>query len=137
MSAKEPNDILHHKTARSTIRKKTNTSTQTKSPFKLTKEQQELMAACVDNDLPTVIELLEKHQHKLDPDRIRDSKLRTPLLVASAKGNTDMVKELIKWGADVNNPVGDIVGNKPLHLAVISNNFDTVLTLLEAGNQKK
>ncbi|CAO3612817.1 unnamed protein product [Mucor hiemalis] len=29
--------------------------------------------------------------------------------------------------------MGDIVGNKPLDLAVISNNVDTVLALLEAG----
>ncbi|CAO3681046.1 unnamed protein product [Rhizopus stolonifer] len=133
MSARGPNDLLSHKTTKTAIHKKTNKPTKLKESFKLTKEQQDLMTACLDNDLFAVSDLLEKHQHSLDPDRVRDSKLRTPLLVASAKGNTEIVKELIKWGADVNNPVGDIVGNKPLHLAVISNNFDTVLTLLEAG----
>ncbi|KAI7857992.1 hypothetical protein BDC45DRAFT_347959 [Circinella umbellata] len=64
---------------------------------------------------------------------VRDSKLRTPLLVACAAGKADVVRVLIRWGADVNNPVGDVIGNKPLDLAVISNNFDTVLALLEAG----
>lgn len=64
---------------------------------------------------------------------IRDSKLRTPLLVACAAGQAAIVRQLIRWGADVNNPMGDIVGNKPLDLAVISNNVDTVLALLENG----
>lgn len=64
---------------------------------------------------------------------IRDSKLRTPLLVACAAGQASIVRQLVRWGADVNNAMGDIVGNKPLDLAVISNNVDTVLALLEAG----
>lgn len=80
-----------------------------------------------------MVHLLDTYRPHLDPDRIRDSKLRTPLLIASASGNTELVKILIKYGADVNNPVGDIVGNTPLHLAVVSNNVDTVLTLLENG----
>lgn len=80
-----------------------------------------------------VVELLESKKTGLNPDLIRDSKLRTPLLVACAAGQAAIVKQLIKWGADVNNAMGDIVGNKPLDLAVISNDVDTVLVLLEAG----
>ncbi len=80
-----------------------------------------------------MVQLLEKHKPHLDPDRIRDSKLRTPLLIASAKGHAEVIKAFIEWGADVNNPMGDIVGNRPLHLAVVSNNVDAVLALLEAG----
>lgn len=64
---------------------------------------------------------------------VRDSKLRTPLLVACAGGRAEVVRILIRWGADVNNPMGDIVGNKPLDLAVISNSVPTVLALLQAG----
>lgn len=44
-----------------------------------------------------------------------------------------MVRQLVRFGANVNNPMGDIVGNKPLDLAVISNDVDTVLAVLEAG----
>ncbi|KAG0166751.1 hypothetical protein DFQ28_006928 [Apophysomyces sp. BC1034] len=61
--------------------------------------------------------------------------MRTPLLIACAAGKADVVRTLIKSGADVNNPVGDIVGNRPLDLAVISNSVETVLALLEAGAQ--
>lgn len=80
-----------------------------------------------------VVHLLKDKEACLDPDKIRDSKLRTPLLVACAAGQAAIVRQLIRWGADVNNPMGDIVGNKPLDLAVISNNVDTVLALLENG----
>ncbi|EIE85156.1 hypothetical protein RO3G_09866 [Rhizopus delemar RA 99-880] len=122
MSARKPNDLLsHYKVTKSTIRKEVDKSSKIKRILNLTKEQEDLMNACSNNDVSK------------DPDRIRDSKLRTPLLIASASGNTELVKILIKYGADVNNPVGDIVGNTPLHLAVVSNNVDTVLTLLENG----
>lgn len=77
--------------------------------------------------------MLEEKKTGLNPDLIRDSKLRTPLLVACAAGQAAIVRQLVRWGADVNNPMGDIVGNKPLDLAVISNNVDTVLALLECG----
>jgi ankyrin repeat protein len=77
--------------------------------------------------------LLQEKRTGLNPDMIRDSKLRTPLLVACAAGQAAVVRELIRWGSDVNNAMGDIVGNKPLDLAVISNSVDTVLALLEAG----
>jgi ankyrin repeat protein len=78
--------------------------------------------------------LLETTTPKLVPDLIRDPKMRTPLLVACAAGRTDVVKVLIEFGADPNCPTGDIVGNKPLDLAVISNNVETVIALLDAGN---
>jgi ankyrin repeat protein len=59
--------------------------------------------------------------------------MRTPLLVACAAGQTGVVKVLIEFGADPNCPHGDIVGNLPLDLAVISNNVETVIALLDAG----
>ncbi|KAI8991215.1 hypothetical protein BDF20DRAFT_809696, partial [Mycotypha africana] len=99
-------------------------STRLKDVFINSKEREELMSACAKGDLPKV---------GLNPDLIRDSKLRTPLLVACAAGQAAIVRQLIRYGADVNNPIGDIVGNKPLDLAVISNDVDTVLGLLEAG----
>ncbi|KAG1176439.1 hypothetical protein G6F70_005065 [Rhizopus microsporus] len=138
MSMKKPNDLPLRRVTRSMVNKNTTKQkSNLKDLLKLTKAQESLMSACSENDVSTVVALLEKHKPHLDPDRIRDSKLRTPLLIASAKGNTEIVKVLIQWGADVNNPMGDIVGNRPLHLAVASNNVDTVLALLEAGAQTR
>jgi ankyrin repeat protein len=76
-------------------------------------------------------------QPPLNPDQIRDDKLRSPLLIACASGKADLVRLLVNNGADVNNPVGDIIGNRPLDLAVVSNNVDTVVALLELGKKKK
>ncbi|CAO3681243.1 unnamed protein product [Rhizopus microsporus] len=124
MSMKKPNDLPLRRVTRSMVNKNTTKQkSNLKDLLKLTKAQESLMSACSENDVST--------------DCIRDSKLRTPLLIASAKGNTEIVKVLIQWGADVNNPMGDIVGNRPLHLAVASNNVDTVLALLEAGAQTR
>lgn len=80
-----------------------------------------------------VSHLLQEKKAGINPDLIRDSKLRTPLLIACAGGHAAVVRQLVRFGANVNNPMGDIVGNKPLDLAVISNDVDTVLAVLEAG----
>ncbi|KAI8146917.1 hypothetical protein BJV82DRAFT_508528 [Fennellomyces sp. T-0311] len=128
--ARRPGDVIRiHKTSYNRItsyheRKSSTTAatTKLKNLFVNNREREELMTACSKGD-PNV-----------NPDMVRDSKLRTPLLVACAAGKADVVRILIRWGADVNNPMGDIIGNKPLDLAVISNSFDTVLALLEAGN---
>lgn len=77
--------------------------------------------------------MLQEKKAGINPDLIRDSKLRTPLLIACAGGHAAVVRQLVRFGANVNNPMGDIVGNKPLDLAVISNDVDTVLAVLEAG----
>ncbi|CAG8505940.1 4663_t:CDS:2 [Ambispora gerdemannii] len=60
-----------------------------------------------------------------------DDKGRTPLHFACAGGHIDAVKLLISRGANVNADA-DVVGNRPLHLAVISNKLECVVTLLEA-----
>ncbi|KAI7866945.1 ankyrin repeat-containing domain protein [Mucor mucedo] len=137
MSSRTPNDILRYKVPRShTISKRNDqgsTSTRLKDMLINNKQREELMTACSKGDLPKVTHLLEEKKAGLNPDMIRDSKLRTPLLVACAAGQAAVVRQLVRWGADVNNPMGDIVGNKPLDLAVISNNVDTVLALLENG----
>ncbi|CAO3588206.1 unnamed protein product [Absidia cylindrospora] len=91
------------------------------------------MKSCGEGDLDKVSYLLTHTKPLLNPDLIRDTKLRSPLLIACASGHAEMVRLLVKFGADVNNPVGDIVGNRPMDLAVVANNFDTVLTLLELG----
>ncbi|KAI9305014.1 hypothetical protein BJ944DRAFT_162520 [Cunninghamella echinulata] len=141
MSSRTPNDILLHKTIHSNInksgqkknRQQTTHSTKLKNLFINGKERDELMDACCQGDVNKVQLLLKNTKPMLNPDSIRDSKLRSPLLIACAAGRADLVRLLISYGADVNNPVGDIIGNRPLDLAVISNNVETVLALLEAG----
>lgn len=55
----------------------------------------------------------------------------TPLMVAAQRGNLEIVKELIKLGADVNR-IGH-AGATPLRCAVLSNELDCVIALIEAG----
>ncbi|CAO3640921.1 unnamed protein product [Cunninghamella blakesleeana] len=134
MSSRTPNDILLHKTVHSSIKKKRqDTPTKLKNLFINGKERDELMDACCQGDINKVQQLLKSTKPTLNPNLIRDSKLRSPLLIACAAGRADLVRLLISYGSDVNNPVGDIIGNRPLDLAVISNDVETVLVLLEAG----
>ncbi|KAL7317872.1 hypothetical protein PS15m_004172 [Mucor circinelloides] len=140
MSSKTPNDILMKKDSRSSkgrISKKntqpTRTSTRLRDVFINSAQREELMTACSKGDVARVSHLLQEKKAGINPDLIRDSKLRTPLLIACAGGHAAVVRQLVRFGANVNNPMGDIVGNKPLDLAVISNDVDTVLAVLEAG----
>ncbi|KAG2178820.1 hypothetical protein INT43_001666 [Umbelopsis isabellina] len=127
-----------HKTLRTRTPKPQRSSmslatTRMRDMFLNTKEREELFTLCAQGDVKKVRSLLELTTPKLVPDLIRDSKMRTPLLVACAAGQTEVVKALIEFGADPNCPHGDIVGNLPLDLAVISNNVDTVIALLDSG----
>ncbi|CAG8469628.1 13248_t:CDS:2 [Ambispora leptoticha] len=65
-----------------------------------------------------------------------DDKGRTPLHFACAGGHIDAVKLLIAHGANVNADA-DVVGNRPLHLAVISNKLECVVALLEAAIEER
>ncbi|CEP07807.1 hypothetical protein [Parasitella parasitica] len=140
MSSRTPNDILQKTDTRhskSRVSKKntqpTRTSTRLRDIFINSAQREELMTACSKGDLSRVSYLLQEKKAGINPDLIRDSKLRTPLLIACAGGHAAVVRQLVRSGANVNNPMGDIVGNKPLDLAVISNDVDTVLAVLEAG----
>ncbi|GAN11028.1 ankyrin repeat domain-containing protein 54-like [Mucor ambiguus] len=140
MSSKTPNDILMKKDTHSSkgrISKRntqpTRTSTRLRDVFINSAQREELMTACSKGDVARVSHLLQEKKAGINPDLIRDSKLRTPLLIACAGGHAAVVRQLVRFGANVNNPMGDIVGNKPLDLAVISNDVDTVLAVLEAG----
>ncbi|KAG2191864.1 hypothetical protein INT46_006690 [Mucor plumbeus] len=140
MSSRTPNDILLRTDSRfskSKISKKntqpTRTSTRLRDVFINSAQREELMTACSKGDVSKVTHLLQEKKAGINPDLIRDSKLRTPLLIACAGGHAAVVRQLVRFGANVNNPMGDIVGNKPLDLAVISNDVDTVLAVLEAG----
>ncbi|KAI8070057.1 hypothetical protein BC940DRAFT_20460 [Gongronella butleri] len=99
-------------------------------------EMDTLLAACAKGDLATVQHVLSTTRPPINLDLVRDSKMRSPMLIACASGNSDLVRMLIRYGASVTNVPGDIVGNQPLDLAVISNSMDTILTLLDAGKLK-
>jgi len=61
----------------------------------------------------------------------QDDRGRTPLHIAISLGYTEIVKELITLGVDIN--MTDCNGNTPLHIAVISNRLNIVWKLLESG----
>ncbi|ORX61307.1 ankyrin [Hesseltinella vesiculosa] len=134
-SARTPNDILHKpiKSAKRHPQKPSAATSKLKNLILNKSEADKLMIACGQNDVEAVKQLLETTCPPLNLDLIRDSRLRSPLLVACAAGNAAIVRLLIEHGASVNNPVGDIIGNLPLDLAVVSNNVETILTLLDAG----
>ncbi|KAI7868151.1 ankyrin repeat-containing domain protein, partial [Spinellus fusiger] len=74
----------------------------------------------------------------INPDIIRDKYLRTPLHLACGRQDdlaeaTALAKLLISAGSDVNNGVGDMDGLQPMHMAVMANNVQCVLLLLEHG----
>ena len=93
-------------------------------------------------------------QHGADPSKA-DSKGRTPLHVAAAKGNEAigtpyflltsrllaficccyLVSLLLKHGANPN--LKDQIGNTPLHLAACTNHVRVVTLLLKAGKSIK
>jgi len=59
------------------------------------------------------------------------SRPNTPLLVAVARGHSDIVKILLKNGA--NPDIQNVEGNGPIHFAVRFNNQEFVETLIDAG----
>jgi ankyrin repeat protein len=60
-----------------------------------------------------------------------DDKQRTCLHIASSRGNIELVRLLLEYGANPN--IRDCVNNLPIHLAIISSHVQVVTLLLEAG----
>lgn len=81
-----------------------------------------------NNEYVKLKDLLETNIHDVNSC---DDKQRTCLHIASARGNLDIVRLLLDYGANPN--IRDCVSNLPIHLAIISSHVPVVTLLLEAG----
>ena len=81
-----------------------------------------------NNELEKLQELLDTNIHDVNSC---DDKQRTCLHIASARGNLEIVRLLLAFGANPN--IRDCVSNLPIHLAIISSHVPVVTLLLEAG----
>jgi ankyrin repeat protein len=75
-----------------------------------------------------VYELLESDMYDVN---CNDDKQRTCLHIASSRGNVNIVRLLLDYGANPN--LRDCVNNLPIHLAIIATHVPVVTVLLEAG----
>ncbi|GAM22202.1 hypothetical protein SAMD00019534_053770 [Acytostelium subglobosum LB1] len=89
-----------------------------------------LHAACgiKKEDLEIIDMLVSKYPKLLS---VMDGNEMTPLHIAIAYGNTDLAKELIKLGANVNAVA--VGGCTPLHICVDSGNVEVIKALIENG----
>lgn len=75
------------------------------------------------------LELLLKNKNiQID---IRNNAGKTPLQIASARGDIECIKMLLQHGADINNK--DDSGCAPLHFAILNDKEDSVKVLLHYG----
>ena len=93
------------------------------------KEAGALHAAVASGDVVDARELLELGANVNEPKSEEDS--TTPLLVAAAKGNVEMVKLLIKSGANLD--AQDDCDNNALHVACSKGHVNVVSRLIKAG----
>src|SRR5712671_3535792 len=70
-------------------------------------------------------------EHAASVDHHRDHLNRTPLLLASKGGKSDIVRLLLGWGADANSR--DILKWTPLHHASVYGHLDVVRQLIDFG----
>lgn len=82
------------------------------------------------NNTKTLQRLLQRDQAYA---RERTRNLETPLHVAAQTGSTDVLKLLVKNGAELD--TRDRFGNRPIHLAAEAGQEESVRDLLEAGSE--
>lgn len=87
-----------------------------------------LHLAASNNYLP-IVELLCKHDAKLDCE---DPRGYTPLIMAASEGYSNMIRLLVKYGADPNHRAHSDNAT-PLFHAAIANRLEAAHTLLELG----
>ncbi|XP_058807666.1 tonsoku-like protein [Phymastichus coffea] len=89
-----------------------------------------LHVACIKGNVQNVEKLLEENH----PTDVYDNCGWTPLHEASNHGHIDIVRLLVKAGANVNNPGGPLCeGVTPLHDAAANGHIDVVHILLDSG----
>jgi ankyrin repeat protein/L-ascorbate metabolism protein UlaG (beta-lactamase superfamily) len=88
----------------------------------------ELHKAIGNNNIEKVVQMIEGEIGLLNAPNPRGS---TPICVAASKGYTDIVKYLIKKGADVNK--GNFFGSTPLHYAAWASDLESFRLLLKNG----
>mmetsp|Transcript_22065 Transcript_22065/g.28568 ORF Transcript_22065/g.28568 Transcript_22065/m.28568 type:complete len:170 (-) Transcript_22065:274-783(-) len=87
--------------------------------------------ACRNNQVAKAIEILEHEQ--IDVNHVNKYG-SSPLILACIPGNIEIIKILLKYGADIN-----IQGPEdwtPLHCATFYGHVDVTMTLLESGAKK-
>ncbi len=88
----------------------------------------DLDAAIRNGDLAAVQAILAKDPKLLD---VQDEAGLTPVILAAAAGRTEVVKELLRLGADLS--IGDFENSKAIHSAAQGGFADTVELLVDAG----
>jgi ankyrin repeat protein/L-ascorbate metabolism protein UlaG (beta-lactamase superfamily) len=88
----------------------------------------ELHKAIGNNEIEKVMKMIDDDISLLESPNPRGS---SPLCVAASKGYKDIVKYLIKKGADVNKR--NLFGSTPLHYAAWASDLESFTVLLKAG----
>jgi hypothetical protein len=87
-----------------------------------------LFHAINGSEYSQVVDLLDSNLYDIN---CFDDKQRTCLHIAASKGNLEIARLLLSYGANPN--LRDCVCNLPIHLAIISSHVPVVTLLLEAG----
>lgn len=95
--------------------------------YAATNKSNQLINSIQVNDLPQLANYLEAG---INPDLRGDYGI-TPLMYAVSNKNTDAIKVLIKFNADVN--ATDIAGVSPLHIAARNGDNEIVRLLIQSG----
>lgn len=92
----------------------------------LDNHNKKLFHAVIAEDEKTVSELLDSNLFDVN---CFDEKQRTCLHIASSRGNLNIARLLLNYGANPN--IKDCVNNLPIHLAIISSHVPVVTVILK------
>lgn len=87
-----------------------------------------LVTACLQGDLRAVTSAVDA-----GADVNKPSMAGTPLQIAAREGHVEIVRFLLKSGANPDDNPGLFVGRTPLQEAIMKNHYDVVVALVEGG----